>query len=81
MNDEPSVSADLSGIDLSLSFAPAWAKEAGPSKQVTKLVAKHGDKNYEERPDRRGSGDRGFQRDRPQGQGRRDNKSRDGKDR
>ncbi|MEO6847637.1 MAG: hypothetical protein ABI443_08815, partial [Chthoniobacterales bacterium] len=42
---------------------------------------KHGDKNYEERPDRRGSGDRGFQRDRPQGQGRRDNKSRDGKDR
>jgi hypothetical protein len=50
MSDEPSNSPDLSGIDLSLSFAPAWAKEpATQSERVARLAEKH---DREERPDR-----------------------------
>ncbi|MEO8205477.1 MAG: hypothetical protein ABI615_04800 [Chthoniobacterales bacterium] len=66
MNNDPSSTPDLAGIDLS--FAPAWAKEAGPSKQVARLVAKHGGHDSGERTEHRRGGDR--RQDRPQ-QGRR----------
>jgi hypothetical protein len=49
MNDESASSPDLSGIDLSLSFAPAWAKESDSSERISRLAAKH---EREERPDR-----------------------------
>ncbi|MEO6054380.1 MAG: hypothetical protein ABIP97_10230 [Chthoniobacterales bacterium] len=64
MNTEPSSSPDLSGIDLS--FAPAWAKESEPSKQIARLVARHGGREERpERPERRGGEQR--RSDRPQG--------------
>jgi hypothetical protein len=42
MSDEPSSQPDLAAIDLSLSFAPAWAKDADASKQIARLAARHG---------------------------------------
>lgn len=66
MNSDPSSSPDLAAIDLSLSFAPAWAKEGDSAQRLTRLAEKHGD---EERPARSGPGrgareDRGPRRDR-----------------
>jgi hypothetical protein len=49
MNDESASAPDLSGIDLSLSFAPAWAKESDSSERISRLAAKH---EREDRPDR-----------------------------
>ncbi len=49
MSDQPSPTPDLSGIDLSLSFAPAWAKETDSSERISRLAAKH---EREDRPDR-----------------------------
>ncbi len=64
MSDEPSSPADLGAIDLSLSFAPAWAKEADTSKQIARLAAKHG--GGDDRGDRPGKRweDRGPRQDR-----------------
>jgi hypothetical protein len=64
MSDESSSPADLGAIDLSLSFAPAWAKEADSSKQIARLAAKHG--GGEDRSDRPGKRweDRGPRQDR-----------------
>jgi len=64
MSDEPSSPADLGAIDLSLSFAPAWAKEADSSKQIARLAAKHGGGDDRgERPGKRWE-DRGPRQDR-----------------
>jgi hypothetical protein len=49
MSDEPTPTPDLSGIDLSLSFAPAWAKETNSAEQISRLAQKH---DREDRPDR-----------------------------
>jgi len=49
MSDEPTPTPDLSGIDLSLSFAPAWAKETNSAKQISRLAQKH---DRGDRPDR-----------------------------
>lgn len=49
MNDEPSSPPDLAAIDLSLSFAPAWAKEADSGERLAKLAAKHGGGDRPER--------------------------------
>jgi len=64
MSDESSSPADLGAIDLSLSFAPAWAKEADSSKQIARLAAKHG--GGDDRGDRPGKRweDRGPRQDR-----------------
>ena len=64
MSDESSSPADLGAIDLSLSFAPAWAKEADTSKQIARLAAKHG--GGDDRGDRPGKRweDRGPRQDR-----------------
>jgi hypothetical protein len=64
MSDEPSSPADLGAIDLSLSFAPAWAKEADSSRQIARLAAKHG--GGDDRADRPGKRweDRGPRQDR-----------------
>jgi len=50
MSDQPSASPDLTAIDLSLSFAPAWAKETDSNERLARLADKHG--RHEERPDR-----------------------------
>ncbi len=67
MNSEPSSSSDLTAIDLSLSFAPAWAKEADSVQRFSRLAEKHG--GGEDRPERGGKGrgggnDRGPRQDR-----------------
>jgi len=63
MSNEPSSPPDLAAIDLSLSFAPAWAKESDSGERLAKLAAKHGG---EERPGRSGGKwqDRGGKSDR-----------------
>lgn len=53
MSDEPSSPPHLAAIDLSLSFAPAWAKEADSGERLAKLAAKHGGGD---RPERGGGG-------------------------
>jgi hypothetical protein len=50
MSDQPSASPDLTAIDLSLSFAPAWAKETDSTERLARLADKHG--RQEERPER-----------------------------
>jgi hypothetical protein len=50
MSDQPSASPDLTAIDLSLSFAPAWAKETDSNERLARLADKHG--RHEERPER-----------------------------
>jgi hypothetical protein len=56
MSDEPSTPPDLSAIDLSLSFAPSWAKEGDSAQRISKLAEKHG--GGEDRPQRgKGRGD------------------------
>lgn len=72
MNPEPSSSPDLAAIDLSLSFAPAWAKEADSAQRLSRLAEKHGD--GEDRSARGGKGrgnrdDRGPRRDRKSSRG------------
>ncbi len=58
MSDEPSSQPDLSAIDLSLSFAPAWAKEADAPEKFARLADKHG-ADRPERGDRRDDRGRG----------------------
>ncbi len=53
MSDEPSTPTDLSAIDLSLTFAPAWAKDADSGERLAKLAARH---DREDRPERGGKG-------------------------
>lgn len=50
MSDQPSASPDLTAIDLSLSFAPAWAKETDSNERLARLADKHD--RHEERPER-----------------------------
>jgi hypothetical protein len=66
MNDELPSAPDLTNIDLSLSFAPAWVKEASNSQNIARLAAKHGDADHRggDRPERRGT-DRRPRMDRP----------------
>lgn len=53
------------GIDLALSFGPAWAREGAKSERVTKLIERHG--HGEDRPERGGPGKRGPRRDEGRG--------------
>jgi len=50
MSDQPSASPDLTAIDLSLSFAPAWAKETDSNERLARLADKHD--RQEDRPER-----------------------------
>jgi hypothetical protein len=65
MSAEPSSSPDLAAIDLSLSFAPAWAKEGADSgERLAKLAAKHGGGDRPERDGGKKWQDRGPTSDR-----------------
>lgn len=64
MSNEQSSSPDLNSIDLSLSFAPAWVKEASNPQDIARLAAKHGGSDRDDRPGRRND-DRRPRSDRP----------------
>ena len=64
MSNEQPNSPDLANIDLSLSFAPAWVKEANPSQDFARLAAKHGGSDRGDRTERRAD-DRRSRSERP----------------